>query len=125
MLRCVTKMKTNVKPKAKSHVQRPRGRPRDMAAHASILRAAAEILEEGGVTALTMEGVAQRAGVGKPTIYRSWRNAQELAMAALIETQKAQPEQRATASAIDDLRQQLRKVAGVFASRVGRNVAMM
>ena len=96
-----------------------------MAAHAAILRAAAEILEESGATALTMEGVAQRAGVGKPTIYRSWRNAQELAMAALIETQKSQPLQRATASAIDDLKQQLRKVAGVFASRSGRNVAMM
>jgi AcrR family transcriptional regulator len=96
-----------------------------MEAHAAILRAAAEILEESGVTALTMEGVAQRAGVGKPTLYRSWRNAQELAMAALIETQKTQPVQRATASAIEDLRQQLRKVAAVFTSRAGRNVAMM
>ena len=96
-----------------------------MEAHAAILRAAAEILEEGGVTALTMEGVAQRAGVGKPTLYRSWRNAQELAMAALIETQKAPAAPRASASAIDDLRLQLRKVAAVFASRVGRSVAMM
>ena len=118
-------MKTNVKTKLKTRDSRPRGRPRDLAAHASILRAAAEILEEGGVTALTMEGVAQRAGVGKPTLYRSWRNAQELAMAALIETQKAPSAPRATASALDDLRHQLRKVAAVFSSRVGRNVAMM
>jgi AcrR family transcriptional regulator len=113
-----------VKSKA-NQTSRPRGRPRDMTAHASILRAAAEILEEGGVTALTMEGVAQRAGVGKPTVYRSWRNAQELAMAALIETQKAVPATRATGSALDDLRLQLRKVAAVFASRTGRNMAMM
>jgi len=103
----------------------PRGRPRSATARAAILRATAEILEESGVTAVTMEGVAQRAGVGKPTLYRSWRNANELAMAALIETQKAPPAARATASALDDLRQQLRKVAAVFASRVGRNVAMM
>ena len=113
-----------VKSKA-NQTSRPRGRPRDMTAHASILRAAAEILEESGVTALTMEGVAQRAGVGKPTVYRSWRNAQELAMAALIETQKAVPATRASGSALDDLRLQLRKVAAVFASRTGRNMAMM
>jgi AcrR family transcriptional regulator len=117
-------MKTRVKPKPAS-IARPRGRPRDMEARAAILRAAAEILEEGGVTALTMEGIASRAGVGKPTLYRSWRNAQELAMAALIETQKAPAAQRASVSALDDLRAQLRKVAAVFASRVGRNVAMM
>ncbi len=105
--------------------RRPRGRPRSTAARVAILRATAEILEEGGVTAVTMEGVAQRAGVGKPTLYRSWRNAHELTMAALIETQKAPPAVRATASALDDLRQQLRKVAAVFASRIGRSVAMM
>ena len=96
-----------------------------MAARASILRAAAEILAESGITAVTMEGVAARAGVGKPTLYRSWRNAHELAMAALIETEKAPPAARASASALDDLRQQLRKVAAVFASRTGRTVAMM
>src|SRR5690349_8406401 len=124
MLRCVTKMKTEVKTKSSASA-RPRGRPRDMTAHAAILRAAAEIIEAGGITALTMEGVAQRAGVGKPTLYRSWRNAQELAMAALIETQKAPPTSRTSASALEDLRQQLRKVAAVFASRAGRNVAMM
>ncbi len=96
-----------------------------MAARAAILRAAAEIVEEDGITAVTMEGVAQRAGVGKPTLYRSWRNAQELGMAALIETQKTLPAARASASALEDLRQQLRKVAAVFASRIGRSVAMM
>ena len=118
-------MKTVVKTKSTSRSTRPRGRPRDMEARAAILRAASEILEEGGVTAVTMEGVASRAGVGKPTLYRSWRNAQELAMAALVETQKAPAAPRASASALDDLRAQLRRVAAVFSSRVGRNVAMM
>jgi len=96
-----------------------------MAARSAILRAAAEILEESGITAVTMEGVAARAGVGKPTLYRSWRNANELAMAALVETQKAPAAARAGASALEDLKLQLRKVAAVFASRVGRHVAMM
>jgi AcrR family transcriptional regulator len=108
-----------------NETRRARGRPRSTAARAAILHAAAAILDEGGATSLTMEGVAERAGVGKPTLYRYWRNAQELAMAALIETQKAPAAARATASALGDLRLQLRKVAAVFASRVGRHVAMM
>jgi len=118
-------MSNGVKTVSRGTAARPRGRPRDMAARSAILRAAAEILEESGITAVTMEGVAARAGVGKPTLYRSWRNANELAMAALVETQKAPAAARAGASALEDLKLQLRKVAAVFASRVGRHVAMM
>lgn len=36
------------------------------------MAAASELLSEGGYSALTMEGVANRAGVGKPTVYRRW-----------------------------------------------------
>ncbi len=37
-----------------------------------------------GVGRLTIERVSSETGVGKPTIYRSWANAHELAMAAFI-----------------------------------------
>jgi AcrR family transcriptional regulator len=50
----------------------PRGRPRSERAHQAILHAANEILEERGFVDLTMDEVAQRAGVSKPTIYRRW-----------------------------------------------------
>ena len=77
------------------------------------------------LTAVTMEGIARRAGVGKPTIYRHWPNAAAVAMAAFLET-ATQPETRATAgSALADLRQQLAAVAGAFAARTGRNVKAM
>jgi AcrR family transcriptional regulator len=60
------------------------GRPKNMVAHAAIIDAARVLLDEVGPARLTIDAVARRAGVGKPTIYRTWANAQELAMAALV-----------------------------------------
>jgi AcrR family transcriptional regulator len=48
-----------------------------------ILVAALELLEEHGVARLTVEATAERAGVAKTTIYRRYRNAADLATAAL------------------------------------------
>lgn len=104
---------------------RPRGRPRSADARAAILRAAREILEEGGLTAVTMEGIASRAGVGKPTIYRAWPNAHAVAMAAMMEAKDPAPKIARTRSAVADLKRQLRGVAEVFATRMGRQVTSM
>jgi AcrR family transcriptional regulator len=49
-----------------------RGRPRSQRSHRAILDAANELLAERGLVDLTIEEVAQRAGVGKTTIYRRW-----------------------------------------------------
>src|SRR5919199_380143 len=51
----------------------------------AILTAVRELLAEGGVKRLTVEGVAARAGVAKTTIYRRWRSKDELALAVLID----------------------------------------
>jgi AcrR family transcriptional regulator len=54
------------------------GRPRSPEAHAAILRAALELAVEGGLRGLSMEAIAARAGVGKATIYRRWKNKEAL-----------------------------------------------
>src|SRR5215469_13144852 len=111
---------------------RPRGRPRSAGARAAILAAARAILDEGGITAVTMEGIAARAGVGKPTIYRSWPNAHAVAMAALMDISPSPPPMTAASvtsptggPALEDLRAQLHEVVRVFSAPLGRSVTLM
>jgi AcrR family transcriptional regulator len=59
-------------------------RPRSRTEKA-ILDATRELLAEHGVHRLTVEGVAERAGVAKTTIYRRYRGKRELALAVLID----------------------------------------
>jgi AcrR family transcriptional regulator len=49
-----------------------RGRPRSERARAAVLEAAAELLVSGGVDAVTMEAIANRAQVSKATLYKWW-----------------------------------------------------
>ncbi|HRC06797.1 MAG TPA: TetR/AcrR family transcriptional regulator [Miltoncostaeales bacterium] len=51
----------------------------------AILAAAREILAEGGVRGLTVEGVAARSGVAKTSIYRRFAGKHEIALAILLE----------------------------------------
>lgn len=62
-----------------------RGRPRRADTEQVILAAARELLADGGVQSLTVEGVAARSGVAKTTIYRRWRSKDDLALAVLID----------------------------------------
>jgi AcrR family transcriptional regulator len=105
--------------------KRPRGRPKSTAAHQAILSAAAAMIGESGVFSVTMEAVAERAGVSKPTIYRSWPNREALAMAALMHTTRPNTGVRESASALDDLRRHLVKTVAAFASPQGRNAALI
>jgi AcrR family transcriptional regulator len=62
---------------------RPRGRPRSAKAQQAILAAAIELLLEQGLHVMSMDDVAERAGVSKATIYRWWASKELLALDAL------------------------------------------
>jgi AcrR family transcriptional regulator len=109
----------------KSPLQRPRGRPKSAAAREAVLSAASDLISREGMGALTMEAVARISGVGKPTIYRSWRNREELAMAALLNDGMPTTSVRETNSAHKDLLAHVKRVIAIFANPRGRNVALM
>ncbi len=61
------------------------GSNRDPRAHQAILDAAADLLEEVGYERLTMDAIARRADVGKPTLYRWWKNKAALSHEVMLE----------------------------------------
>lgn len=100
-----------------------RGRPPSREARQRALKAARDILLEDGFGRLTIDGVAERSGVGKPTIYRNWANAQELAMAALI-VDTGSVEASPLEDAESALRRQISGLVQAFATTRGRQVTM-
>jgi AcrR family transcriptional regulator len=87
--------------------KRVRGRPRDPEVHQSILRATRELLVEVGYSNLTIERVAERAGVGKPSVYRRWGGKGLLVWEAVFGKSTALPLPD-TGRIADDLRTVLR-----------------
>ncbi len=102
-----------------------RGRPRAPRARAAILAAARALLERGGLTAVTIEAIAAKAEVSRPTIYRYWPNAPAVAMAAFLEASGAPAAGKSSRSPLAALRAQLHAVADAFAAPTGRSVAAM
>jgi AcrR family transcriptional regulator len=95
-----------------------RGRPRSEKAHKAILAAAAELLLARGLSAVSMDAVAERAGVSKATIYRWWPTKETLALDALYtEWATVQPYPRDTGSLRGDLLALLRPWARLVRSR--------
>jgi AcrR family transcriptional regulator len=66
-----------------------RGRPRDPALNEAILRATRELLLEAGYSGLSMEAVAARAHVSKPTLYLRFPTKGALVFEAVLGKTKA------------------------------------
>jgi len=111
-----------------SGVEQPRrGRPRSETARKAILVAAAELLLAHGLESVSMDAVAERAGVSKATIYRWWPTKETLALDALYhEWDTARPSQRDSGSLRSDLLSLLRPwIRRVHARPYGRVIAAL
>jgi len=58
--------------------------PRVARTHDAVMQAAADLLLEGGPSALTVDGVVARSGVAKSTVYRHWATRDDLVAAVLM-----------------------------------------
>jgi len=84
-------MRSSARSSVKPEQPRKAGRPRDPDVHDAILRATAELLGEGGYANLTIDGVAQRADVGRPSIYRRWPSKLHLVEALMQDVSAGAP----------------------------------
>src|SRR5436309_10843635 len=98
--------------------------PSEMAAsHAVIMDAVYALLEENSVRDLTIEAVAKRAGVGKPTLYKWWPTKATLVLAMLCERMAPKLEKPTGLTAEQSLRFRVRSLIDAFNGPFGKIVA--
>ncbi|GAA3121606.1 TetR/AcrR family transcriptional regulator [Streptosporangium carneum] len=89
-----------------------------------IFQATLELLAAKGYEGLTVEGVAERSGVNKTTIYRWWPSKAALLAAALVEADLLVSAPPDTGSLRGDLEALLRGVAALLTSPPAADVAV-
>jgi AcrR family transcriptional regulator len=98
--------------------------PSEMAAsHAVIMDAVYALLQVKSVRDLTMEAVAKRAGVGKPTLYKWWPTKATLVLAMLCERMAPKLEKPTVLTAEESLRFRARSLIKAFNGPFGGIVA--
>jgi AcrR family transcriptional regulator len=115
-----------MKQAAKNEPQaRPPGRPRSERAHRAILQAANDLLESEGFAAVTVEAIAERAGVSKATVYRWWPNRAAVVMDGFLSIVSSEVPFPHTGHAREDIRIHMRRLAEAFSGKIGRTVAAL
>src|SRR6516165_11817141 len=98
--------------------------PSEMAvSHAAIMDAVYALLQEKSVRDLTMEEVARRANVGKPTLYKWWPTKATLVLAMLCERMAPNLEKPTGLTAAEALRFRVRRLIDAFNGPFGTIVA--
>jgi AcrR family transcriptional regulator len=109
--------------KNSSHRGRKGRPPSEMAAsHAAIIDTVYALLQEESVRDLTMEEVAKRAKVGKPTLYKWWPTKATLVLAMLCERMAPNLEKPSDRTAEESLRFRVRSLIGAFNGPFGKIV---
>ena len=99
------------------------GRPRSERARLAILEAAADLLMEGGLGAMTFESIAARAGVSKVTIYKWWPSRGAVAVDAYFHRHHEAYSFDDTGDVAHDLATQLLLLIRAFRGRAGEVMA--
>src|SRR5882724_11469168 len=98
--------------------------PSEMAAsHAAIIDVVYALLQEKSVRDLTMEEVAKRAKVGKPTLYKWWPTKATLVLAMLCERMAPNLDMPTKVTADESLRFRVRRLIDAFNGPFGKIVA--
>ena len=74
---------------------------------------------------MTMEAIAERAGVSKATIYRWWPNRAAVVMDGFLSTVSSEVPFPHTGHAREDIRIHMRRLAEAFSGKMGRTVAAL
>ncbi len=96
------------------------GRPRNEDTTAAILSASLDLMEEVGLKAVTMEGIAARAGVTKTTVYRRWPSTWAIVLDAFLQEIVPALEFEPQASLRETVRADMLALAASFRGRPGR-----
>lgn len=96
------------------------GRPRSEKTKNAVLSAAYDLLLENGFGAVTIEKIADRAGVSKATIYKWWPNKAAVIMDAFFDAAVVRLPVPDTGSVISDMIIQVNNLATFLLSQEGK-----
>jgi len=110
-------------PTENANGKRPPGRPRSEQARLAILQSTLKILGESGFSDFSIEDVAERAAVGKATVYRWWPDKGALIADAFASSTTRKLRFPDTGRVETDMSRQMRQLIKVFRSPRGRIVS--
>jgi AcrR family transcriptional regulator len=110
-----------IPPQSSTRIGRPRSE--NAASHEAILDAVHELLQEKSARELSMEAVAKRAGVGKPTLYKWWPSKAALIFTMVQERMHGPMEAPQGESAEESIRGRMRNLIDGFNGLFGKVLA--
>ncbi len=90
------------------------GRPRSEGCRQKVLSAADELVAREGFARISVDAIAQHAGVSKATIYRWWPNKAAIVMEALLTSTEAEIHVPESARPDEDLVARVRRTIALF-----------
>lgn len=102
---------------------RSQGRPRSEVSRLAVLDATRKLLGKSKVRDLTIEAIAQEAGVGKATIYRWWSNKNAVVIDTFISLMLPSTPEPNGRSAMDAMAKHLKLLVDQYRGEIGQLVA--